>query len=535
MKLLQSPVCALFALFFLVPAVRAAEWEPPTDKKLLEKEIKETLKEYEALSGNHDLVQTRRRRELIRRLGYMPSKKTVKSLRALVRRERDTRAKINAMYALATIGDVKAVNDMYRFCLKEIRSVFPSYLGRALSRTTDDEVKAWIVEKVLKNTFPQIRLSAIEALGALRYAPGLPKLIEIYNREADKANGRNMVYLYESLRAIGRIGGPDAKPILMSAAKDKDWRVRLGVAESLLDHFRDRESLEVMRGLMKEDRQIIREEGAHSIGRNKVEVLFPELIVTMREGNLRCKKASYDALKTISNQDFSLAPDLWSKWWSEKKKGNLTNEGKLAKGESTSVSTYYNFKIFSDRVLFVIDTSGSMKWLEAPPQRIDVARQQLFRAIKSLNEKTLFNVMTFASDIHLWRDSEVLATEKNVKDALKWLKTRLLPRGGTNTYGALMRALNDNPKIDTVYFLSDGLPSSGEMEIQEEIIIALRDANRFRKVIFNTIALVFGRSKIEKAWKYEDPQEMGAFMSRIATETGGKSVVIDKPFFDLKD
>ena len=143
--------------------------------------------------------------------------------------------------------------------------------------------------------------------------------------------------------------------------------------------------------------------------------------------------------------------------------------------------------------------------------------------------------MTFASDIHTWRETEVPATEANVKDALSWAKTRLLPRGGTNTYGALMRALNDNPKVDTVFFLSDGLPSSGEMEIQEEIIVALRDANRFRKVIFNTIALVFGKSKIEKAWKYEDPQEMGAFMSRIAKETGGKWVVIDKPFFDLKD
>ena len=69
----------------------------------------------------------------------------------------------------------------------------------------------------------------------------------------------------------------------------------------------------------------------------------------------------------------------------------------------------------------------------------------------------------------------------------------------------------------------------------EEILVALRNQNRFRKVKFNTIALVFGKSKIEKAWKYEDPGEMGAFMRRIAEETGGESVVIDRPFFDLKD
>ena len=36
--------------------------------------------------------------------------------------------------------------------------------------------------------------------------------------------------MYESIKSIGRIGGADAKAILMTAAKDKDWRVRLGVA-----------------------------------------------------------------------------------------------------------------------------------------------------------------------------------------------------------------------------------------------------------------------------------------------------------------
>ena len=480
-------------------------------------------------------MPTRRRRELLRRLGELPSKKTAKALRPLVKKERDTRAKINAMNALVQVGGVKDVDYMYKFCLKEIRTVFPAYLGRALSLTKDEEVKAWILEKPLKYTHPTIRLGAIEALGNLRYVPAVPQLKELYEREEKKPANRDIVVMYESLRAVGRIGGPDAKALLVRAAADDDWRIRLGVAESLLDHYRDKDSLAIMRKLMQEESQVIREECAMSVGRNNVEALFPELITTMREGNLRCKKAAWEACKAISKQDYSLAPDLWAKWYTEFRKGKLTEEGKLAKGERISVSTYYNFKIFSDRVMFVIDTSGSMKWLEAPPQRIDVAKKQLLMAIKSLDEKTLFNVMTFASDIHTWRPNEVLATEKNIASCLEWLENRLLPRGGTNTYGAIQQTLANNPKIDTVYFLSDGLPSSGTMEVQEEILVALRDMNRFRKVVFNTIALVFGKSKIEKAWKYEDPDEMGAFMQRMAEETGGESVVIDRPFFDLKD
>ena len=325
--------------------------------------------------------------------------------------------------------------------------------------------------------------------------------------------------------------------MLHDAAKDKDWRVRLAVAESLVDHHRDPDSLKIMRALMAEDSQVIREECAKSVGRNKVEPLFPELIVTMREGNLRCKKAAWEAMKTISKQEFSLAPDLWAKWYSEFKKGTLTEEGKLAQGERVSVSTYYNFKIFSDRVMFVVDTSGSMKWLEAPPQRIDVAKKQLVMAIKSLNEKTLFNVMTFASDMHMWRPSEVVATESNIKDCLEWMDKSSARRAAARTRTAPSRSTLEEESAASTRSTSCRtvcrLPV--RWRCRRRFSWQLREMNRFRKVVFNTIALVFGKSKIEKAWKYEDPGEMGAFMRRMAEETGGESVVIDRPFFDLKD
>ncbi|MHC4954193.1 MAG: HEAT repeat domain-containing protein, partial [Planctomycetota bacterium] len=346
----------LFICFLAVPAV-AADWKPPVEPKALEKEIKETIREYDALSGNHDLIQTRRRRELIRRLGLMPHKKTVKALRTIVQRESDIRARINAMYSLVQVGDIKAVNAMYKYVLKQARTVLPAYLGRALSRTNDDEVKAWIVQKPLQHGNRRIKLSAIEALGNLRYKPATAQLLAIYNKEANKqGNAGNAVVMYETARALGRIGGKEARPILHKLAKSKDWRMRLAAAEVMLDHFKDPESIALMRELSKAERQVIREEAAVTVGRNKVEPLFDALILTLREGNLRCKWAAYEAMKAISGQDLQLAPDAWDKWWRDKKKGKLNKDGAIAKGERMSVSTYYNFKIFSDRVLFVIDT-----------------------------------------------------------------------------------------------------------------------------------------------------------------------------------
>jgi hypothetical protein len=270
-----------------------------------------------------------------------------------------------------------------------------------------------------------------------------------------------------------------------------------------------------------------------AVGAHKVEKLFPELIIVMREGNLRSKHKAYESMKAISGQDYGYAPDAWDKWWDGKKRGKLTEEGKIAAEETVSVATYYHFKVFSDRVLFVVDVSGSMMDPPYSPNRIEVAHRELKKTILALDEKTLFNVMTFAGNVFIWQKrGEVPATAENKKKALAWVQMRLMPRGGTNTYDALMRSLSDNPLVDTVFFLSDGLPSRGIYEMPEQILIKLRYANRFRKVIFNTVALVIGRPSIEKALKWEDPDEMAAFMRMIAEENGGTCLDIRKPYLD---
>jgi len=548
------PIFSLFALALLAAAPLASDWEPPTEERALKKEIKATVKEYDALSGNQDLIQTRRRRELIRRLGLMKHPESAKALLRIIIYERDVRARVNAMEAVVQVGDVKDVRTMYKTVLKQSKTALPDYLGGALARTTDEEVKAWIIEKPLHNGQPGVQLSAILALGALGYQPAMEPLTEIYQREMAKSRSRNIVFAYETLRAIGRIGGPRARALLLAAAGDEDWRMRLAVADVMLEHCRDEECRAAVAKIMRESQSRLREVAAESIGRNKVAEMVPELVVLMREGNLRGKEAAYESLKNITGEDFEFVPDKWEAWYRKRKNGDEAKadgaevkaepeDPKKEDGERMSVVldprhkrfnvTFFKYRIMTDRVLFVIDVSGSMMWLDQPPQRIDIARRELERVIQVLDDKTLFNVMTFSSDIHMWQPKEQPATEANKEDCLKWLKNRLLPRGGTNTYGALMQALRDNPQIDTIYFLSDGLPSSGEVEVQEEILVALRDENRFRKVRINTIALVFGRSKYEKAWKYEDPEEMGAFMARVAEESGGRTVLIDRPFFDI--
>jgi len=539
-----GPLLALLALAFLfrAPSVRAEDAPKPaeedkivTDPNLAEKEYKEIEPEYEAIRGNHDLVPTRRRRELARRLGYLPLEDARKLLNRIVEEDGDLRTQIVAMIGVARVGDLNAVKRMYKHVLKEAtRSVLPDYLGPALCHATDPEVGPWIVDKVLKNSNKILKISAVEALGVLGTKEAREPLLALLDKEARKATP-NVHLHYEALRALGQIGGEGVKPALLAAAQAPDWRVRLASAEVLLCHFRDETVLETMRKLLKDEMPIVREIAAIAVGRYKIEPLFPELILLMREGNLRAKEKAHDAMVLISSQDYKYAPDAWDKWWSDKKAGKLSEEGAIKQEETISVGTYYDFKIFSDRVLFVVDVSGSMQWPNYEPNRIQVAHRELIKAVRSLNEKTLFNLMTFAGHVNLWqKKGEVPATADNIEAALKWADKTLLPRGGTNTYDALMESLEKNPQVDTVFFLSDGIPSVGKYEQPEEILIKLRYANRFRKVIFNTIALAIGKPAIEKAIKYEDPEEMAAFMKMIAEMNGGTCVDIRKPFRDLR-
>jgi HEAT repeat protein len=524
-----APLLSGLLLILLSPGARA---EKETNPQVIEDEVNRIIEEYEAIKSNQDLEQARRRRLLADRLSGLPCEKSRKLLVKMVEYDRDLRAKITAMNSLAVVGDLDSIKRMHRYILKEQRTVLPDYLGPALSRATDPEVGPWIVKKVLPHPNKIMKLSAIEALGALRSKEALEPLLAYYEKEVKRT--RPSIHLFfELIRALGRIGGEGVKEALCASAKDEDWRVRLAVAEVLLIHHREGRSLDVMRDLLRDEKPIVREVAAVSVGENRVEALFPELIVVMREGNLRSKHKSYEAMKRLSSKDYGYAPDAWAKWWSDKKKGKLDAEGGIRPEERMSVASYYKFKVFSDRILFVIDVSGSMKDPEFHPNRIEVAHRELKKTILALNEKTLFNVMTFAGNVFIWqKKGEVPATEANKKKALAWVQMRLMPRGGTNTYDALMRSLSDNPLVDTVFFLSDGLPSRGIYELPEEILIKLRYANRFRKVIFNTVALAIGRPSIEKALKWEDPDEMARFMKMIAEENGGTCVDIRKPFLD---
>ncbi|MCE9583877.1 MAG: VIT and VWA domain-containing protein [Planctomycetes bacterium] len=114
-------------------------------------------------------------------------------------------------------------------------------------------------------------------------------------------------------------------------------------------------------------------------------------------------------------------------------------------------------------VCFVVDTSMSM----ADEDRIAQAKKALKAGLQTLNPEDRFNIVSFSTEVHLWKPALLTATEASVAEASAYIDG-LRARGATNIEGALEAALGmapgDAARPYMVLFMTDGAPTIGETE-----------------------------------------------------------------------
>ncbi len=118
--------------------------------------------------------------------------------------------------------------------------------------------------------------------------------------------------------------------------------------------------------------------------------------------------------------------------------------------------------VIAKDLLFVLDTSGSMQ----ERGKMDKALAALRFGVQSLHSSDRFNIVTFSTDSHKFRDRLVAASEEGKKAALAFID-RQSAAGGTNIHDALKDALasfeaGERPRY--VVFITDGLPTVGETD-----------------------------------------------------------------------
>jgi hypothetical protein len=335
---------------------------------------------------------------------------------------------------------------------------------------------------------------------------------------------------------------------------DPDPRVRLSALDALAAQPECPEDLVIGR-LSDPDWGVVLR-AALIIQEKKFTKAVPHLINALPRASPRMAETLSGVLCALTGQNFEPYADVWSKWWEDNKEGfNAEVAVKGGKPKEFAAVHFYGVPIKSDRVLFIIDRSSSMKletknenprekWTPPPVTtggarppppppppdeilsgpKIKVAKHELKKAIEAFPKDWSFNIIAFSTGAEAWRQGMQKATDANKEEALKWVRS-LEPRGSTYIDGALRLAFNlaglihfdaKYPEIalDTIVLLSDGAPTDntgggGQSVLMDpEIILQhVREWNKDKRVIINTVSV--------------DMIDGIEFMVKLAAENGG--------------
>ncbi|MGB0761624.1 MAG: vWA domain-containing protein [Rubripirellula sp.] len=169
---------------------------------------------------------------------------------------------------------------------------------------------------------------------------------------------------------------------------------------------------------------------------------------------------------------------------------------------------YYGIDIHSKRMMFIIDHSGSMEDYWGGMSRLARAKLELIKVIRELPEETEFAIMFYETNVRVWRKALVFANEENKLEAINFIR-KLGYGDRTNTHRALLRSLVFDQDLETVFLLTDGRPTIGEIVQPEKILADILGRNRFRHLNFNTIGIAVNPST-------------EAFLKQLAEGSGGE-------------
>ena len=289
---------------------------------------------------------------------------------------------------------------------------------------------------------------------------------------------------------------------LVKLSEHEEVLVRNAALELLSKREDGRHEGELVQALDHEDwsTRLIAIEGMERIrSRAAVPFLIDRLDA---EEHRRVRNRVGDALEGLTGQQFSNNVRSWRAWWrdNEEEFQALTQEEATGLARAADLrrrrqvtTSFFGINMAADRILFVIDVSGSMEFpTEDGPDgekrvRFDVVKAELLRTLTALPDDCLLDIVVFSSGVHSYKGELFPLTPENRADSLTWVE-ELTAGGGTNIHDAVWTALNYDG-VDTVFFLSDGDPSMGRILDERYLRREVQRWNRFRKVVVHSIAI----------------------------------------------
>lgn len=410
-------------------------------------------------------------------------------------------------------------------------------LHRGLARIDDPESRRWLITHGLAHPVPWIKRAAVKAVAKNPTLDAVKPLQAIVRRSDDVS------LAVEALRTLGAIGGPDVRkylrkrwgaknPFVAAAAFEASYQVERGgedVVKALLEVARRSRAWRlrlVAMQILKEKHAVrmfpelktnaahkrgqVRAEAYEALTRVRTKECVDFLIARLFHEKGRSRFDLADALLDLTGFDYGIRASTWREWWGRVREGyTLPPKPKKRRRSAppAGYASYYGIPVRSNRVVFVIDTSGSMSPVSGTGKKskMQKAQENLIGTIKALESKVGFTVIAFASTNDVFEDELIRASKGNKKKAENWILD-LKPGGGTMLMNALDAALAVE-KVDTLFVLSDGAPNGD----RDEILRIITERNRFDRVRINTIGIQVGGTT-------------AAFMRELAEKNYGEFV-----------
>jgi HEAT repeat protein len=437
-------------------------------------------------------------------------------------------ARANAAKALGIIGNEAAAKGLCRALSDRSPLVRTSAAETCGLLKTAEAVKP-LTERLMDQT-PTVRYAAALALGRIGDVSMTNALVK---QLADNTwEGRA-----GALAGLALLNQHAAIEHSAKMLADKDYQVRIAAIEAVFEVqskelTRDATFEALTKGLADKAWQVRAAAIFYLVELWEKRCIEP-LIEQLGKENARLRLDIVLALKEMTGADMGMTQQAWKGWWEshgeEFEVGKGRDSSKRRADDKGTIANFCRLPIYTDRMIFILDLSGSMK---NPPERgeegekgsdssgkkdddkgsdagkkagegkddtkyerkIDLAAAEMENTVTNLPKESRFNVLVYRYYTQFPPRIEVhTAFKRRLEPANDGIKKQALafvkkqePLGWGAFFDAIVSAFEDT-EVDTIFLLSDGVPSRGTHVYSQEIIDAVVEMNRYRRITIHTI------------------------------------------------
>ncbi|MBL9085507.1 MAG: VWA domain-containing protein [Planctomycetia bacterium] len=412
----------------------------------------------------------------------------------------DERARVEAAFARRRAPDV-AASERHRQRLDELRDRADVLEVATTEASRDVAIAEEELDLARRAAAGVLARLPAESLGA-----GLDRLAAAWQRAAGLASDDRIRYV----EAIERVKDPVVAARLAALVADPaaDPRLR-AVALDARAARRDDGVLGEALAAVADPSWVVRAAAIDVLRTLHEPAAVPVLIAFLAEDGLgRLREDACRALRSLTGEPHGPYHQPWADWWDgarptfEPPRRPASLAALVA--PPTGV-TFYGISTFSERVILVLDVSGSMAEQAASPGRakgerkIDTARRELAAALDGLDERRArFGVVLFDRGVRRFGPGLSRADLASRGAARTWVAAHE-PAGETNLFDALREAFRlasglDGPLppaggADTVFLLTDGKPTAGGVVATDRILDAVVRWNRAARVTVHCVGV----------------------------------------------